>query len=48
MLRKDDADNLAYSLNGYVSVLAGALQVVINKIETLETEINNLKNGGKQ
>ena len=48
VLRKDDADNLAYSLNGYVSVLAGALQVVINKIETLETEINNLKNGGKQ
>ncbi|MFU2417195.1 hypothetical protein [Peptacetobacter sp. AB800] len=48
VLRKDDADNLAYSLNGYVSVLAGALQVAINKIETLETEINNLKNGGNQ
>ena len=48
VLRKDDADNLAYSLNGYVSVLAGALQVAINKIETLESEINNLKNGGNQ
>ena len=48
VLRKDDSDNLAYNLNGYVSVLAGALQVAINKIETLETEINNLKNGGKQ
>lgn len=48
VLRKDDADNLAYNLNGYVSVLAGALQVAINKIEALEIEINNLKNGGKQ
>ena len=46
VLRKDDVNNLAYSLNNYVSVLAGALQVAINKIEFLENEINNIKNGG--
>ena len=48
IIRKDDSNNLVYSLNGYVSVLAGALQKAINKIETLETEVNNLKNGGKK
>ena len=48
MLRNDDGNNLGYNLNSYVSVLAGALQIAINKIETLETEINNIKNGGKQ
>ncbi len=44
VLRKDDADNLAYNLNGYVSVLAGALQKTIDKVEKLEKALmdNNI------
>lgn len=44
VLRKDDSDNLAYNLNGYVSVLAGALQKTIDKVEKLEKALmdNNI------
>ena len=41
VLRKDDADNLAYNLNGYVSVLAGALQKTIDKVEKLEKALTD-------
>lgn len=41
VLRKDDSDNLAYNLNGYVSVLAGALQKTIDKVEKLEKALIN-------
>lgn len=40
-------DNLMVHQNNYINTIAGALKIAINKIETLETEINNLKNGGK-
>lgn len=41
-------DSLSIIQSNYISTIVGALQVAINKIETLETEVNNLKNGGKQ
>ena len=40
-------DSLSIIQSNYISTIVGALQVAINKIETLETEVNNLKNGGK-
>lgn len=41
-------DNLMVHQNNYINTIAGALKIAIDKIETLEIEINNLKNGGNQ
>lgn len=41
-------DNLMVHQNNYINTIAGALKIAIDKIETLESEINNLKNGGNQ
>lgn len=41
MLRKDDGDNIGYNLNSYVSVLAGALQKTIDKVEKLEKALTD-------
>lgn len=41
-------DNLMIHQNNYINTIAGALKIAIDKIETLEIEINNLKNGGNQ
>lgn len=44
MLRTDDGNNIGYNLNSYVSVLAGALQKTIDKVEKLEKALidNNI------
>lgn len=45
--KSENGDKLSIIQNNYINTIVGALQVAINKIETLETEVNNLKNGGK-
>lgn len=50
MLRTDDGNNIGYNLNSYISIIAGALQEAIKKIECLENKITQLeskKNGGE-
>lgn len=44
MLRTDEENNIGYNLNSYVSVLAGALQKTIDKVEKLEKALmdNNI------
>lgn len=41
----EEEGHLTYDINNYVSVLAGALQVALKKIDELENEINNIKEG---
>ena len=41
MLRTDEENNIGYNLNSYVSVLAGALQKTIDKVEKLEKALTD-------
>ena len=44
IINSNDSENLVYDMGNRVSVLEGALKIVIEKIEILEEEVLNLNN----